>query len=98
MAYTSVPFQTNDFIIIAVWIILLLGGVITQLYREKEKLPFPPTPYLLWKRERERRITNILDPSYHIPPLKERVLIRLAQLRDFFRREQPTGERTPLLF
>ncbi|KAM4748029.1 transmembrane 7 superfamily member 3 [Rhinophrynus dorsalis] len=96
-AYTSVPFQRNDFIIIAVWVILTVSGVATQLYRERDQPTFPPTPYLVWKRDRERRVTNILDPSYHIPPLKDRMLIRLAQVRDWFKREQPTGERTPLL-
>ncbi|OCT86040.1 hypothetical protein XELAEV_18019734mg [Xenopus laevis] len=96
-AYTSVPFQTNDFIMIALWVVLSVSGVATQLYREREKAPFPPTPYLLWKRDRERKKTNVLDPSYHLPPLRDRVLIRLAQFRDLFRRDQPTGERTPLL-
>ncbi|KAG8438571.1 hypothetical protein GDO86_004945 [Hymenochirus boettgeri] len=96
-AFTNVPFQTNDFIIIAFWILLAIGGISTQLYRERDKAPFPPTPYLLWTRDRERRKTNVLDPSYHIPPIKDRMMIRLAQLRDFFRTEQPTGERTPLL-
>uniref|UniRef100_A0A5S6KV29 Anaphase-promoting complex subunit 16 n=2 Tax=Xenopus tropicalis TaxID=8364 RepID=A0A5S6KV29_XENTR len=96
-AYTSVPFQTNDFIMIALWVVLSVSGVATQLYREREKPPFPPAPYTLWKRDRERRKTNVLDPSYHLPPLRERVLLRLAQFREFFRGEQPTGERTPLL-
>ncbi|KAM5170400.1 transmembrane 7 superfamily member 3 [Mantella aurantiaca] len=96
-AYTSVPFQTNDFIIIAVWAILVLTGVVTQLCREREKLPFPPTPYKIWKRDRERRITNILDPIYHTPPLKERILASFARFRNLFRKEQSLGERTPLL-
>ncbi|XP_075711884.1 transmembrane 7 superfamily member 3 isoform X2 [Rhinoderma darwinii] len=96
-AYSSVPFQKNDFVIIAVWAILVVTGVTTQLYRERERPTFPPTPYVIWKRDRERRITNILDPSYHTPPLKDRLLANLARLRDFFRKEQPRGERTPLL-
>ncbi|XP_053320398.1 transmembrane 7 superfamily member 3 [Spea bombifrons] len=96
-AYTSVPFQTNDFIMIALWAVLLVAGAGTQFYRERERPPFPPTPYLVWKRDRERRKTNVLDPSYHLPPLKDRVLLRLAQFREIFRREQPAGERTPLL-
>lgn len=95
--YTSVPFQTNDFIIIAVWAVLVLSGAFTQFYRERELPPFPPTPYVIWKRNRERRITNILDPIYHTPPLKERILASLARFRDLFRKEQPLGERTPLL-
>lgn len=95
--YTSVPFQTNDFIIIAVWAVLVLSGAVTQIYREREQPLFPPTPYVIWKRDRERRITNILDPIYHTPPLKERFLASLARFRDLFRKEQPMGERTPLL-
>ncbi|XP_069822217.1 transmembrane 7 superfamily member 3 [Dendropsophus ebraccatus] len=96
-AYSSVPFQKNDFIIIAVWVILVVTGIITQLYRERERPPFPPTPYVIWKRDRERRITNILDPSHHTPPLRDRLLASLARIRDFFRKEQSLGERTPLL-
>ncbi|MEE6477480.1 hypothetical protein FKM82_011530, partial [Ascaphus truei] len=96
-AYTSVPLQTNDFTIIAVWAVLAVSGAATQFHREKKNPSFPPTPYVVWKRDRERRITNILDPSYHTPPLKERVQIRLARLWGLFRKEQPTGERTPLL-
>ncbi|XP_018411586.1 PREDICTED: transmembrane 7 superfamily member 3 [Nanorana parkeri] len=95
--YTSVPFQTNDFIIIALWAVLALSGAVTQFYREREQPLFPPTPYVIWKRDRERRITNILDPIYHTPPLKERFLASLARFRDLFRKEQPLGERTPLL-
>lgn len=97
IAYSSVPFQRNDFIIIAVWVVLVVSGVMTQLYRERERPSFPPTPYVIWKRDRERRITNILDPIYHTPPLKERLLASFARLGDFFRKEQPLGERTPLL-
>ncbi|KAM9313431.1 transmembrane 7 superfamily member 3 [Gastrophryne carolinensis] len=97
-AYTSVPFQTNDFVVIAVWVVLAVAGAATQFYREREQPPFPATPYVVWKRERERRVTNILDPSYHTPPLKDRILSSLAQFRDYFRRGQNMGERTPLLF
>ncbi|KYO26344.1 transmembrane 7 superfamily member 3 isoform X1 [Alligator mississippiensis] len=96
-AYTNVPFQTNDFIILAVWAMLALGGVTAQLRRERGEVPFPPHPYRIWKRERERRSTNILDPSHHIPPLRERIHNKLLQIRELFRKEQPAGERTPLL-
>ncbi|XP_040291612.1 transmembrane 7 superfamily member 3 [Bufo bufo] len=96
-AYSSVPFQKNDFIIIAVWVVLIVCGMTTQFYRERERPAFPPTPYAIWKRDRERRITNILDPSYHTPPFKDRLLANLAWLRDFFRKEPSLGERTPLL-
>ncbi|XP_066444510.1 transmembrane 7 superfamily member 3 [Eleutherodactylus coqui] len=93
-AYSSVPFQENDFIILTVWVILLVTGVTTQVCREGDRPAFPPTPYVIWKRNRERRITNILDPIYHTPPLKDRLL---ARIRDCFYKEQPLGERTPLL-
>ncbi|CAN2391214.1 transmembrane 7 superfamily member 3 [Pristimantis euphronides] len=96
-AYSSVPFQKNDFIIIAVWAILVVTGVTTQVYRERDRPAFPPTPYVIWKRDRDRRITNILDPIYHTPPLKDRILANLARIRKFFHKEQPLGERTPLL-
>ncbi|XP_005611050.3 transmembrane 7 superfamily member 3 isoform X2 [Equus caballus] len=96
-AFTNVPFQTNDFIILAVWGMLAVSGITLQIRRERGQPIFPPHPYKLWKRERERRVTNILDPSYHIPPLRERLYGRLTQIKEFFQKEQPAGERTPLL-
>ncbi|XP_063302763.1 transmembrane 7 superfamily member 3 [Pelobates fuscus] len=96
-AYTSVPFQRNDFIIIALWVVLIMAAITTQVLRERGRPSFPPSPYLIWKRDRERRKTNVLDPSHHMPPLKERMLLRLAKFRDMFRRPQPIGEITPLL-
>ncbi|XP_068806183.1 transmembrane 7 superfamily member 3 isoform X2 [Struthio camelus] len=96
-AYTNVPFQTNDFIILAVWAMVALSGITVQLRRERSEVPFPPHPYLLWKRERERRSTNVLDPSHHIPPLRERIHNKLLQIKEVFQKEQPAGERTPLL-
>ncbi|XP_030336971.1 transmembrane 7 superfamily member 3 [Strigops habroptila] len=96
-AYTNVPFQTNDFIILSVWTMLALSGVTVQLRRERSEVPFPPHPYLAWKRERERRSTNVLDPSHHIPPLRERIHNKLLHIKELFQKEQPAGERTPLL-
>ncbi|NXS61458.1 TM7S3 protein, partial [Brachypteracias leptosomus] len=96
-AYTNVPFQRNDFIILSVWTMLALSGVTVQLRRERSEVPFPPHPYLTWKREREPRSTNVLDPSHHIPPLKERIHNKLLHIKEFFPKEQPAGERTPLL-
>ncbi|XP_054447284.1 transmembrane 7 superfamily member 3 [Pteronotus mesoamericanus] len=96
-AFTNVPFQTNDFIILAVWGMLAVSGITLQIRRERGRPRFPPHPYKLWKRERERRVTNILDPIYHIPPLRDRLYGRLTQIREFFQKEQPAGERTPLL-
>ncbi|XP_063567788.1 transmembrane 7 superfamily member 3 isoform X3 [Pongo abelii] len=96
-AFTNVPFQTNDFIILAVWGMLAVSGITLQIRRERGRPFFPPHPYKLWKQERERRVTNILDPSYHIPPLRERLYGRLTQIKGLFQKEQPAGERTPLL-
>lgn len=86
-----------DFIILAVWGMLAVSGITLQIRRERGQPFFPPHPYKLWKRERERRVTNILDPSHHIPPLRERLFSRLAQIKGLFQEEQPAGERTPLL-
>ncbi|KAL2776707.1 transmembrane 7 superfamily member 3 precursor [Daubentonia madagascariensis] len=96
-AFTNVPFQTNDFIILAVWGMLAVSGITLQIRRERGRPFFPPHPYKLWKQERDRRVTNILDPSYHIPPLRERLYGQLAQIKELFQKEQPAGERTPLL-
>ncbi|XP_060114113.1 transmembrane 7 superfamily member 3 [Heteronotia binoei] len=95
-AYSSVPFQSNDFILLAVWAMLAIGGITVQLRRESSEAPFPPHPYQLWKQERERRITNILDPSHHVPPLRERIFSKLSQTNYLFHKEQLPGERTPL--
>jgi hypothetical protein len=76
---------------------LAVSGITLQIGRERRQ-PFPPPhPYKLWKQERERRITNILDPSHHIPPLRERLYGRLTQIKELFQKEQLAGERTPLL-
>ncbi|XP_040843381.1 transmembrane 7 superfamily member 3 [Ochotona curzoniae] len=96
-AFTKVPWQTTDFIILAVWGMLAVSGITLQIRRERGRPFFPPHPYKLWKQERERRVTNVLDPSHHLPPLRERLLSRLAQIKELFRKEQPAGERTPLL-
>ncbi|XP_006895150.1 PREDICTED: transmembrane 7 superfamily member 3 [Elephantulus edwardii] len=96
-AFTNVPFQTTDFIILAVWAMLAVSGITLQIRRERDQPFFPPHPYKVWKRERERRVTNILDPSYHIPPLRDRLYGRLAQIKEFFQQQQSVGERTPLL-
>ncbi|KAM6437636.1 transmembrane 7 superfamily member 3 [Liasis olivaceus] len=96
-AYTTVPFQPNDIILLAVWTMLAIGGITVQLRRERHEAPFPPHPYRIWKRERERRVTNILDPSHHVPPLRERIHSKLSWIKDIFQKEQTAGERTPLL-
>ncbi|XP_028747469.1 transmembrane 7 superfamily member 3 [Peromyscus leucopus] len=96
-AFIRVPFQTNDFLVLAVWGMLAVSGITLQIRRERGQPPFPPHPYKLWKQERERRVTNILDPSHHIPPLRERLYGRLTQIKELFQKEQPAGERTPLL-
>ncbi|KAH0514414.1 Transmembrane 7 superfamily member 3 [Microtus ochrogaster] len=96
-ALLRAPFQTNDFIVLAVWGMLAVSGITLQIRRERGQPPFPPHPYKLWKQVLERRVTNILDPSHHIPPLRERLYGRFAHIKEFFQREQPAGERTPLL-
>ncbi|MGH0116498.1 UNVERIFIED_CONTAM: hypothetical protein FKN15_009631 [Acipenser sinensis] len=93
-AFTNIPFQDIDFFMITVWAVLAVSGVVLQLYRERTRPVFPPSPYMMWKQERERRKTNILDPSYHVPPLRARLKSRVDEM---FRREEPAGERTPLL-
>uniref|UniRef100_A0A8C5H9J3 TM7S3/TM198-like domain-containing protein n=1 Tax=Gouania willdenowi TaxID=441366 RepID=A0A8C5H9J3_GOUWI len=93
-AFTQVPFQSIDYALLTVWLVLAVCGVILQLYRERSRPFFPPSPYLMWLQERERRKTNILDPSHHFPSLPSRLLARVQQLT---RRMEPAGEHTPLL-
>ncbi|MCJ8736253.1 hypothetical protein PDJAM_G00256710 [Pangasius djambal] len=93
-AFISVPLQNIDFILISVWVILAMSGIVLQLYRERSRPFFPPSPYVLWCQERERRKTNVLDPSHHTPSLPARLLARVRQLT---RHQEPAGERTPLL-
>uniref|UniRef100_A0A4W6G0M0 Transmembrane 7 superfamily member 3 n=1 Tax=Lates calcarifer TaxID=8187 RepID=A0A4W6G0M0_LATCA len=92
--FTDVPFQTIDYIMITVWVVLGVCGIVLQLYRERSRPFFPPSPYLMWLQERERRKTNVLDPSHHFPSLPNRFLARVQQLT---RRMEPAGEHTPLL-
>ncbi|XP_051011562.1 transmembrane 7 superfamily member 3 [Acomys russatus] len=96
-AFIRAPLQTNDFIILAVWGMLAVSGITLQIRRERGQPPFPPHPYKLWKQERERRVTNILDPSHHLPPLRERLYGQIAGITELFQKAQPAGERTPLL-
>lgn len=93
-AFISVPMQMIDFILIGVWASLAVSGIVLQLYRERTRPFFPPSPYILWCQERERRKTNVLDPSHHMPSLPARLLARLRQLTYY---QEPAGERTPLL-
>ncbi|XP_043564661.1 transmembrane 7 superfamily member 3 isoform X2 [Chiloscyllium plagiosum] len=96
-AFTNVPFQTNDYILISVWVVLLVSGIVFQFHREKEQPRFPPHPYKTWKRDRERRQTNILDPSHHVPPIRDRVKSALTDVKHLFTKQQSAGEQTPLL-
>ncbi|KAF6722555.1 Transmembrane 7 superfamily member 3 [Oryzias melastigma] len=93
-AFTDVPFQTVDYVLITAWVVLGVCGMVLQLYRERARPFFPPSPYLMWQQERERRKTNVLDPSHHFPSLPSRLLERARQLT---RRREPAGEHTPLL-
>ncbi|KAG7234820.1 hypothetical protein INR49_003881 [Caranx melampygus] len=92
--FTDVPFQTIDYVMITVWVVLGVCGIVLQLYRERSRPFFPPSPYLMWLQERERRTTNVLDPSHHFPSLPNRLLARARQLT---KRMEPAGEHTPLL-
>ncbi|XP_070710277.1 transmembrane 7 superfamily member 3 [Pempheris klunzingeri] len=92
--FTDVPFQAIDYVMITVWVVLGACGVTLQLYRERSRPFFPPSPYLMWLQERERRKTNVLDPSHHFPPLPSRILARARQLT---KRTETAGEHTPLL-
>ncbi|KAL5006909.1 hypothetical protein ScPMuIL_015715 [Solemya velum] len=38
------PYQTNDIILTVVWLLLMVIGIVFQLYRERTKAPFPPCP------------------------------------------------------
>ncbi|XP_077994271.1 transmembrane 7 superfamily member 3-like [Glandiceps talaboti] len=55
-AYTSVPFQRNDYILVTTWIVLTAAGLSVQFYRERGR-EFPPCPYKEWKRKRSEQTT-----------------------------------------
>lgn len=84
----------QDYIMITVWVVLGICGIVLQLYYERSRPFFPPSPYLMWQQERERRTTNVLDPSHHFPSLPSRFLARARQLT---KQREPAGEHTPLL-
>ncbi|KAG7455897.1 hypothetical protein MATL_G00245940 [Megalops atlanticus] len=92
--FISVPLQDIDFGMITVWVVLSVSGTVLQLCRERERPFFPPSPYLMWRQARERRKTNVLDPSHHVPPLPGRLR---ARLQGMFRKSEPADEQTPLL-
>lgn len=93
-AFTDVPLQAIDFGMLTAWVVLGVGGAVLQLYRERSRPFFPPSPYLMWQQERERRRTNVLDPSHHFPSLPSRLL---AGARRMAWRKELSGEHTPLL-
>ncbi|XP_056133671.1 transmembrane 7 superfamily member 3 [Lampris incognitus] len=93
-AFTDVPLQDIDFVMITVWVVLGVSSIVLQLYRERSRPFFPPSPYIMWLQERERRKTNVLDPSHHVPSLPARFFTRVRQLTN---RMEPAGEHTPLL-
>lgn len=92
--FTDVPFRTIDYVLLTVWVVLGVAGLVLQLYRERSRPFFPPSPYTMWRQERQRRKTNVLDPSHHAPTLPARLL---ARLRGALHRREPAGEYTPLL-
>lgn len=61
----------NDFITLEVWGMLAVSGFTLQIQREGGQQFFLPYQYKLWKCECEPRVTNNLDPNYHILPLRE---------------------------
>lgn len=79
---------------LSAWVVLGVAGAVLQLYHERSRPFFPPSPYLMWQQERERRRTNVLDPSHHFPSLPSRLL---ARARRMAWRKEPVGEHTPLL-
>ncbi|KAJ3612204.1 hypothetical protein NHX12_020480 [Muraenolepis orangiensis] len=64
-AFTDVSFHDIDYVLITVWVVLGVSGLVLQLYRERARPFFPPSPYVMWQQGRERRKTNVLDPSHH---------------------------------
>ncbi|KAG9332906.1 hypothetical protein JZ751_014390, partial [Albula glossodonta] len=90
----SVPLHDIDFGMMTVWVVLGVSGIVLQLCRERSRPFFPPSPYLMWRQARERRKTNVLDPSHHVPPLPGRVR---AKLQGIFQKNEPAEEQTPLL-
>ncbi|KAM6985419.1 transmembrane 7 superfamily member 3 [Aplochiton taeniatus] len=92
--FTDVSFQDIDYIMITVWVVLGVSGMTLQFYRERSRPFFPPSPYLMWRQDCERRKTNVLDPSHHTPSLHSRFLSQVQQLTGH---REPVEERTPLL-
>ncbi|KAL4658472.1 transmembrane 7 superfamily member 3 [Arapaima gigas] len=91
---TRTPLKDIDYIMLTVWLVLGVSGMVFQLHRERTRPFFPPSLYLLWKQERERRKTNVLDPSHHMPSLPRRLQ---GWILNKFHHKEPAGEVTPLL-
>ncbi|KAJ8268800.1 hypothetical protein COCON_G00114070 [Conger conger] len=92
--FIRVPLRDIDLGMLTVWAVLGASGIALQLYRERQRPFFPPSPYVLWRQARERRKTNVLDPSHHVPGLPGRMRARIQGL---LRKTEPADERTPLL-
>uniref|UniRef100_A0A2R5LBG6 Putative conserved plasma membrane protein n=1 Tax=Ornithodoros turicata TaxID=34597 RepID=A0A2R5LBG6_9ACAR len=54
-ASNEVPFQANDVILSLTWATLCILGLLLQLRFERDRPPFPQSPYRNWLRERARR-------------------------------------------
>jgi len=49
-----VPFlQTEDLMLVACWLAVLIAALVTQLLVERRKPPFPPAPFQQWRWRRE---------------------------------------------
>uniref|UniRef100_A0A2K6GR33 TM7S3/TM198-like domain-containing protein n=1 Tax=Propithecus coquereli TaxID=379532 RepID=A0A2K6GR33_PROCO len=65
--FTNLPFQTNDFITLAVWGMLAVSGITLQIRGERGQPFFSPHPYKLWNQSsllRARTYYARMAPSH----------------------------------
>ncbi|TRY62568.1 hypothetical protein TCAL_11709 [Tigriopus californicus] len=54
LAYLNPPYQTTDIALTVSWIALLVVAILFQFLRERDRFPFPPSSYQLWRWSQER--------------------------------------------
>lgn len=88
---TALPFQKTDIALYSVWVALALGGIITQLWRERGQAEFPACPWRLYKQRRTQQpCLQVTPPSEQIDRDDEQEPLFAAHRQ--YQRETPSWQ------